>query len=83
MLTSRIDRLFALCCSLVLVRWDVVGHLQGYGRAVDVHFTTVGSYDVSTAPGAFCMCAVCLRVVCCRTGVWSVARATSVALRLP
>lgn len=28
-------------------RWDVVGHLQGYGRALDVHFTSVGTYNCS------------------------------------
>lgn len=27
-------------------RWDVDEHLQGYGRAVDVLFTAVGTYEV-------------------------------------
>eukprot|EP00752_Nemacystus_decipiens_P016248 g14528.t1 len=28
-------------------RWDVAGHLQGYGRAVEALFTTVGTFDCS------------------------------------
>lgn len=50
-LTSRVVSLFAVGCWLLALRWDVVGHLQGYGRAVDVHFTTVGAYNVSSTLG--------------------------------
>lgn len=28
-------------------RWDVDGHLQGYGRSVEVLFTELGSHEVS------------------------------------
>ncbi|CAN0103275.1 unnamed protein product, partial [Pylaiella littoralis] len=34
-------------------RWDVDGHLQGYGRAVDALFTAVGEYKASCSVVAF------------------------------
>ena len=40
--------LFGLCGGVRNDRWDVDGHLQGYGRALGVLFTTVGSFEVST-----------------------------------
>lgn len=29
-----------------LTRWDVNGHLQGYGRSVEVHFDSLGYINV-------------------------------------
>lgn len=41
---------FFVPCALYS-RWDVDGHLQGYGRSVDVLFSAVGSYEVRPDSG--------------------------------